>query len=489
MRRSLLVAVGLVLGFLAGPSQAGFCPGVSPWVFDDVQDTDPFCGYITEMAVRGVTLGCVIIDPNHRLYCPTPTVRRDQMAAFLSRLATGMYQQGGNAFGSPATLGTKDSQPLVLIAGNQGVMRLAAASSVTYSAANIIGGSPLNSVGAGIVGATVAGGGGNELPSNPLPNNVTGDFGTVGGGLQNTASGFASTVGGGYGNTASGFASTVGGGYGNTASGYASTVGGGVGNQATGLRSTVAGGYGNSASGDNSFAGGDGSSAGGFSSLAAGVGAKASHDGSFVWSGWAIGAASYASSFAANSVRFAGEHGFRVDYYSPNGVGGSGTRWVYFGDLDAGKSINAWNGAYLSDAGVWTNTSDRNLKDDFAAIDARSVLERVVALPIAEWRYKSEPMATRHVGPMAQDFHAAFGLGSDDTHIGTVDESGIALAAIQGLNAKLEAKIAERDARIDAQARRIAELESAHAAELAELKRAVEALLARTSPEGRVAAK
>jgi hypothetical protein len=45
---------------------------------------------------------------------------------------------------------------------------------------------------------------------------------------------------------------------------------------------------------------------------------------------------------------------------------------------------------------------------------------------------------------MAQDFHAAFGLnGADDKHISVVDEGGVALAAIQGLNQKLDEKAAE----------------------------------------------
>ena len=42
-------------------------------------------------------------------------------------------------------------------------------------------------------------------------------------------------------------------------------------------------------------------------------------------------------------------------------------------------------------------------------------------------------MSIRHIGPMAQDFYAAFGVGEDDRHISTVDADGVALAAIQGL--------------------------------------------------------
>jgi hypothetical protein len=81
--------------------------------------------------------------------------------------------------------------------------------------------------------------------------------------------------------------------------------------------------------------------------------------------------------------------------------------------------------------------SDRNLKENFAPVSPREVLEKVSAMPISRWNFKGDA-ATPHVGPMAQDFHAAFGLGTDDKHIATVDADGVALAAIQGLNQKLE---------------------------------------------------
>src|SRR5208283_4111499 len=87
----------------------------------------------------------------------------------------------------------------------------------------------------------------------------------------------------------------------------------------------------------------------------------------------------------------------------------------------------------------WENGSDRNSKEAFTAINPRAVLEKVSALPISEWKYKAEADGTEHLGPMAQDFHAAFGLnGPDDKHIAIVDEEGVALAAIQGLNQKFE---------------------------------------------------
>ena len=49
---------------------------------------------------------------------------------------------------------------------------------------------------------------------------------------------------------------------------------------------------------------------------------------------------------------------------------------------------------------------------------------------------------------MAQDFHAAFGLGTDDKHIATVDADGVALAAIQGLNEKTEVRSQKSEVRI-----------------------------------------
>jgi len=92
---------------------------------------------------------------------------------------------------------------------------------------------------------------------------------------------------------------------------------------------------------------------------------------------------------------------------------------------------------------IWANASDRHAKENFEALDAQSVLAKVAALPLSRWNYK-EDKASEHLGPMAQDFYAAFGLnGNDDTHITTVDEGGVALAAIQGLNQKLEQKETE----------------------------------------------
>ena len=85
--------------------------------------------------------------------------------------------------------------------------------------------------------------------------------------------------------------------------------------------------------------------------------------------------------------------------------------------------------------------SDKNRKTDFKEVDARSVLDKLAALPVREWRYTNESAGVKHLGPVAQDFQAAFGLGTDDKTIGTVDADGVALAAIQGLNQKLREEL------------------------------------------------
>jgi hypothetical protein len=130
---------------------------------------------------------------------------------------------------------------------------------------------------------------------------------------------------------------------------------------------------------------------------------------------------------------------------------------VGIGNTNPIDPLEMGSGAYCSAAGAWTSVSDRNAKEDFSAIKPAEVLAKVAALPITEWKYKVEAYGTEHLGPMAQDFHAAFGLnGTDDKHISVVDEGGVALAAIQGLNQKLQ----EKDAKIGELEKRLDELEA-----------------------------
>ena len=108
--------------------------------------------------------------------------------------------------------------------------------------------------------------------------------------------------------------------------------------------------------------------------------------------------------------------------------------------------------------GIWTNYSDKHSKTAFAPIDPQAILAKVVALPVTTWQYKTEKAEVRHLGPMAQDFHAAFKLGADDKAIGTLDEAGVALAAIQGLNHKLEqenAKLKAKSTKLEAKSTKL----------------------------------
>jgi hypothetical protein len=110
-----------------------------------------------------------------------------------------------------------------------------------------------------------------------------------------------------------------------------------------------------------------------------------------------------------------------------------------------GATLMTLNNSGLTVNGTFVSTSDRNAKEDFAPIDPQQVLDKVAALPITKWIYKTDA-GTRHIGPMAQDFYAAFAVGPDDKHITTVDEGGVALAAIQGLKHELDETQAENAA-------------------------------------------
>jgi trimeric autotransporter adhesin len=99
-------------------------------------------------------------------------------------------------------------------------------------------------------------------------------------------------------------------------------------------------------------------------------------------------------------------------------------------------------------SGVFNCTSSRETKENVTLVDGEDVLERLRTLPVSSWNYIAEGSAVRHVGPMAEDFHAAFGLGSDGTAIGIQDLASVTLAAVKALDertAQLQAKSAEVD--------------------------------------------
>jgi hypothetical protein len=237
-----------------------------------------------------------------------------------------------------------------------------------------IGGGDTNSIGSGGSYAALVGGSNNTL---------TGQYGFIGAGTNNAVSGEGAYI--------------AAGGY-NTASGEGAVVDGGFNQTASGTFSTIPGGYVNSAAGTYSFA--------------AGARASAPYTGNFVWSdgsdGDTILTASKAYQFLARA-----SGGFTLYTNAASTVGAQ---------LAAGS-------------GTWASLSDRNAKTAIVALDDDAVLAELDALPISRWSYKSE-RGVRHVGPMAQDFYAAFKVGEDDRHITSIDEDGVALAAIKALHAE-----------------------------------------------------
>lgn len=83
------------------------------------------------------------------------------------------------------------------------------------------------------------------------------------------------------------------------------------------------------------------------------------------------------------------------------------------------------------------------MTDPSEAVDGHEVLEKLAALPISTWNYKTDPPSVRHLGPMAQDFMAAFGLGDDDKRINMVDANGVVMVAVQALYRRVQALEAE----------------------------------------------
>jgi hypothetical protein len=86
------------------------------------------------------------------------------------------------------------------------------------------------------------------------------------------------------------------------------------------------------------------------------------------------------------------------------------------------------------------------------AVDGFAILEKLAGLPISSWSYKRDDPAVRHLGPMAQDFFAAFGLGGDDRMINMVDANGVVMVAIQALYRRLhelQAEVAELRASLE----------------------------------------
>ncbi len=136
-------------------------------------------------------------------------------------------------------------------------------------------------------------------------------------------------------------------------------------------------------------------------------------------------------------------------------------------NANADRFIETGTGAYLSSGGTWSNSSDSTKKTDFHAVDGEQVLSKLAALPVYTWRYTAEDSAVRHMGPTAQAFRKAFGLGDTDKAIATVDIDGVAVAGVKALEART------KQLKVETQALR------AENAELAERLAQLESLVAR----------
>jgi len=202
--------------------------------------------------------------------------------------------------------------------------------------------------------------------------------------------------------------------------------------QARGANSMALG-MASAADGENAIALGTGAQAEGNRTLALGFQARAYHDGSFVWADQTTAAT--AASTEANQFTARASGGVR---FFSNASQTTGSRLAPGGNS-------------------WSSVSDRAVKENFRAVDPEAVLDKLASLSITEWNLVSQDPAIRHLGPMAQDFHAAFGLGEDDHYISSSDADGVALVAIQGLYRLLR----ERDARIAELEERLAALERA----------------------------
>ena len=327
----------------------------------------------------------------------------------INNQATGRYAFVGGGFGNRAT------DLNATVGGGSGNL-------AGYRQTTVAGGSVNQAIS---VASTVGGG---------VSNIASGAYATIGGGTENNATSLNSSIAGGAGNHVSADAGAIAGGIANrildnysvVAGGWANqagngegdlqdaayaSVGGGKGNLASGAYATVPGGASNQAQGDYSFA--------------AGRRAMAQHDGSLVL---ADSNQAEFTSVAANELAVRATGGVRLVTAIDSG-----------GEPLAGVLLPAGSGA-------WATLSDREAKADFAPVDSQEILSRVAALPIQTWRYKAQPGETRHLGPAAQDFYAAFGIGEGDRTISTVDADGVALASIQALNEKL----VERDTELSA---------------------------------------
>jgi hypothetical protein len=206
-----------------------------------------------------------------------------------------------------------------------------------------------------------------------------------------------------------------------------SSIAAGSNSSATGLASFAMG-NGAIASGAASVAFGTVSQANGVDSVAMGVRVAAGGDYSVV-----LGSDAVAQAAASGTFIFA-DHSTLTDF-----VGFAPNEFLVRAAGGVGFYTNAalTTGLRLAPSGSqWLGVSDVNTKEHFRDVSGEDVLRKVAAMPVREWSYKAQDASIRHMGPTAQDFHAAFGLGEDPLRIGTMDADGVALAAVKALESR-----------------------------------------------------
>jgi hypothetical protein len=83
-----------------------------------------------------------------------------------------------------------------------------------------------------------------------------------------------------------------------------------------------------------------------------------------------------------------------------------------------------------SKSSSWSILSDEKSKLKVAAVDDLDMLEKICSIPLSTWRYQGQEIS--HMGPMAQDLHAAFDVGEAD-RISSADADGVILSGVRGL--------------------------------------------------------
>ncbi len=175
--------------------------------------------------------------------------------------------------------------------------------------------------------------------------------------------------------------------------------------------------------------------------LATGAETRAAGYGSTVMGLYAEATAAHAGSFVFGDASTVAA-GTRVQATGINQFVARASGGVYFFTSSTTSPVGSSGvpGVRLvSNGSSWISVSDVNSKENFRDIAPEDLLAKVAAMPVREWNYKAQGADIRHMGPTAQDFRAAFGLGEDPLGIGTIDADGVALAAVRALEARTQA--------------------------------------------------